>query len=79
MKWKPYQLRDGTYAQSTIASDAGYCVCRSNLAGSAAYRYVAFHGRTGESHFKVLGGYDSAEEAKAACEAHEAKSREVAA
>ena len=78
MRWGPFKLKDGSYAQSTIASDAGYCICRSNLAGTEAYRYIAFHGRTGERHFKVLGGYDSAEEAKASCEAHAAKSREIA-
>lgn len=78
MNWKPYKLKDGSLAQATIASDSGYCICRSFVECTQAYRFIAFHGRTGEPHFKVIGGYDTAEEAKTACDAHEAQSREVA-
>ena len=83
MRWTAYRLKDGSYAQSTIASDAGYAICRtraslSGVVGSAApLRYLAFKCFSNNAPPLVLGGYDTSEEAKAACEAHKVKSSEV--
>jgi len=85
VKWGPFKLKDGSYAQSTIASDAGYAICRtraslSGVVGSAApLRYLAFKCFSNNAPPLVLGGYDTAEEAKAACEAHQIKASEVVA
>ena len=83
MRWGPFKLKDGSYAQSTIASDAGYAICRTRaslpgVVGSAApLRYLAFKCFPNNAPPLVLGGYDTPEEAKAACEAHKVKSSEV--
>ena len=71
-----YRLADGRAAKSTIASNAGYCVLRAAAPSGNAHRYILFLGKSGVANFKVLGGYDSAEEAKQAAEAHHAKSQE---
>lgn len=85
MRWTAYRLKDGSYAQSTIASDAGYAICRTRASiqgvmGSAApLRYLAFKCFPNNAPPLVLGGYDTAEEAKAACEAYQVKASEVVA
>ena len=85
MRWTAYRLKDGSYAQSTIASDAGYAICRTRASlpgvmGSAApLRYLAFKCFSNNAPPLVLGGYDTVEEAKAACEAYQIKASEVVA
>jgi hypothetical protein len=85
MQWLPYKLKDGSNAGETIASDAGYCITRTRqvlrdvMEQDAPRRYLAWHGRSGDAHFKMLGYYDTAEEAKEACKTHFARSQEVAA
>lgn len=84
MRWLRYKLKDGSYAQETIASTAGYAIVRTRasipgvVASAAPYRYIAFKGFSDRPGQFVLGGYETSEEAKAACESHAAKVGEIA-
>ena len=78
MRWSAYRLKNGHAAEHTICSDAGYALLRLTANGRVTGRFIAFHvGISGARH--VLGAYDSAEDAKAACEAHLAFGREMTA
>ena len=76
MRWRPYKLKDGSNAANTICSERGYAILRSTRDGKPDGRFLAF--RYVAYGIKVIGGYDSADDAKAACEHHAAK-EEVAA
>jgi hypothetical protein len=58
VKWR-------TVSENTIESDAGYKVLRCTREGIPTGRFIAFIER-----YKVLGGYDSREEAQQACDLH---------
>lgn len=58
MKWR-------TTNSNTIESDAGYKILQCCCEGVPTGRYVAFIER-----YKVLGGYNTREEAQTACEHH---------
>lgn len=58
MKWREV-------TENTIESDAGYSILRCTADRVPTGRFLAFAGRT-----IVLGGYNSREEAQAACETH---------
>lgn len=58
MKWRALTNR-------TIESDHGYTVLQCTANDVPTGRYLAFAGRT-----ISIGGYDSPEEAKQACETH---------
>lgn len=79
MKWR--RLGD-----HTAESDAGYCVLRCTANGKPTGRFIAFRGKTrkGTSYGAsnafpvVLGGFDSADAAKQACESDLNSKREAA-
>ena len=77
MRWHAYKLKDGRAAQNTIASSEGYAVLRCTANSVPTGRFISFLVRL-DSRL-VLGGYDSADEAKAACEHHHAQRVEAAA
>jgi len=58
VKWK-------TIGENTIESDSGYKILRCTAEGVPTGRFIAFIER-----YKVLGGYDSREEAQTACTQH---------
>ena len=79
MRWLPYKLKDGTNARHTIASTSGYCILRCTRMGIPDGNFLAFYGKTTATRMPlVLGGYPSIEDAKAACDAHEAQQKEIA-
>ena len=78
MHWTRLRLKEGGYAENTTVSETGYTVLRCTTNGVATGRFIAFL-VDGHGTRTVLGGYDSAEDAKAACCAHWAKRHEVAA
>ena len=69
MHWSRLKLKDGTYAEHTIVSEFGYAILRCTVWGTPTGRYLAFRGLSGRPDFAVLRGCNSAEEAKAICEA----------
>jgi len=74
MRWKPHKLAD--IAAHTIVSNEGYVVIRCTANGIPTGRFVAF--RVLLEKRVVLGGYDTAEDAKQACEAHRSQVTEAA-
>ncbi len=77
MRWHKEERSHDGVAVRTIRSDAGYAVLQCTANKMATGRYVAF--KVNVDRREVLGGYDSAEEAKLACEHHNAKRMEEAA
>ena len=77
MRWQADKLSHDGISFRTIRSDSGYAVLQCSANGVATGRYVAF--KVNVDRREVLGGYDSAEEAKLACEHHNAKRMEEAA
>lgn len=65
MKWR-------AISEHTISSDAGYSILRCTANGVPTGRFIGFIAR-----YQVLGGYDSREEAQAACEAHYYQTRQA--
>ena len=64
MKWS-------RYSDDCIRSDAGYCITRLRIGGKQIGRYIAWLGWTTKTQAPVaLGTYDSADEAKTACDCH---------
>ena len=64
MIWK------GLHAHA-IESDAGYVILRCTSSGKPTGRFITMLGRTTKTKMPlVIGGHDSAEEAKAFCETH---------
>lgn len=76
MRWSAYILKEGNVAAHTIRSDAGYYILRCTENDRPTGRFIAFHVGARGGRF-VLGGYDSSEAAKSACEHHAAR-QEVA-
>lgn len=77
MHWQSYKLKDGTVARHTVvSSEGGYGVLRCTENGRETGRFLAWRYR-GQG-IEVLGGYDSADDAKTACDAHWAKVSEAA-
>lgn len=59
-----------------IESEHGYVILRATANGKPTGRYITMLGRTANGKVPaVLGGHDSAEEAKAHCEDHFASTR----
>lgn len=64
MRWK-------AISPDTIESDRGYRVLRCRANGVPTGRFIAFRGKTsGLESPVVLGGWDSADDARNSCEAH---------
>lgn len=60
-----YHVKWREVTEHTISSDAGYSILRCTANGVPTGRFIAFIER-----YKVLGGYDSREEAQQACQQH---------
>lgn len=65
MKWRVTTV-------NTIESDAGYSILRCTADGVPTGRFITFAGR-----YAPIGGYDSREEAQAACEIHLYQTRQA--
>ena len=78
MHWTRLKLKDGTLAPHTLVSERGYRLLRCTENGRPNGRFIAFYMAPHEVRI-VLGGFDSAEDAKRACEAHDQQTRGVAA
>lgn len=65
MKWRNLGI-------NTIESDAGYSILRCTANGEPTGRFIAFAGR-----YAPIGGYNSREEAQAACEIHLYQTRQA--
>jgi len=78
VQWRRLEIAKGMFSDHTLASDVGYCVLRCTANGTPTGRFLAFRGRVGKPEFEVLGGYDTADEAKAACDFHHAQRSQVA-
>jgi hypothetical protein len=75
MRWQAHKLGP-VLAPDTIVSDVGYAVLRCTANDIPTGRFIAF--RVLVDKRIVLGGYDSADEARQACETHYARLAEVA-
>jgi hypothetical protein len=75
MRWQAHPNDEGVVVH-TLRSDSGYAILRCTADGIPTGRFVAF--KVHLDRREVLGGYDSSEEAKSACEHHAARRMEAA-